>query len=68
MLINSELNSGKNNLHKTITSEHKYVNEAAMITLLITASPISLCGLNSVIWGLIGGLFVLFINTLKLTK
>jgi len=55
-------------LQQSINSEHKYINEAAIITLLITASPISLWGLSSVIWGIMGGLLVLFINTFKLPQ
>ena len=51
-----------NSLQKSIDSPQKHINEAAVITLLITASPITLWSLSSVIWGLIGGLFVLFIN------
>ena len=52
-------------LQHSINSEDPRINEAAVITLLITASPIALWGLNSVIWGLIGGLLVLSINRLK---
>ena len=55
-------------LQHSVNSESKHINEAAVITLLMTASPISLWGLSSVIWGVIGGLLVLFINQLKLTK
>jgi len=55
-------------LQHSVNSESKHINEAAVITLLITASPIALWGLSSVIWGLTGGLLVLFINQLKLTK
>ncbi|TEW53959.1 benzoate/H(+) symporter BenE family transporter [Psychromonas sp. RZ22] len=55
-------------LQQSINSEHKHVNEAAVITLLITASPLSLWGLNSVIWGIIGGLLVLIINQLRFNK
>ena len=55
-------------LQHSVNNESKHINEAAVITLLITASPISLWGLSSVIWGVIGGLLVLFINQLKLTK
>ena len=51
-------------LQQSINSEQKHINEAAVITLLITASPISLWGLSSVIWGLIGGLSILLINQL----
>ena len=50
-----------NSLQKSINSHQKHINEAAVITLLITASPISLWGFSSVIWGLIGGLLVLLI-------
>ena len=52
-------------LQHSINSADSRINEAAVITLLITASPIALWGLNSVIWGLIGGLLVLSINKLK---
>ncbi|WP_299666295.1 benzoate/H(+) symporter BenE family transporter [uncultured Psychromonas sp.] len=52
-------------LQQSINSEHKYINEAATFTLLITASPISLWGLSSVIWGLLGGMLVLLINKIK---
>ena len=55
-------------LQHSVNNESKHINEAAVITLLITASPIALWGLSSVIWGVIGGLLVLFINQLKLTK
>ena len=55
-------------LQQTVNSESKHVNEAAVITLLITASPISLWGLSSVIWGLIGGLLVLLVSQLKLNN
>lgn len=52
-------------LQQSINAEHKQINEAAVITLLITASPINLWGVSSVIWGLIGGLIVLWLNPLK---
>ncbi|RBW41677.1 hypothetical protein DS885_16240 [Psychromonas sp. B3M02] len=52
-------------LQQSVNSESKHVNEAAVITLLITASPIALWGLSSVIWGVIGGGLVLFISQLK---
>jgi benzoate membrane transport protein len=52
-------------LQHSINSADPRINEAAVITLLITASPIALWGLNSVIWGLIGGLLVLSISRLK---
>ncbi|MEL0629151.1 benzoate/H(+) symporter BenE family transporter [Psychromonas aquatilis] len=55
-------------LQHSVNSESSQVNEAAVVTLLITASPLSLWGLNSVIWGLIGGLLVLFIQNIKLQK
>ena len=51
-----------NSLQKSIDSNEKHINEAAVITLLITASPIHLWSLSSVIWGLIGGLFVLLVH------
>ncbi|MDA7746419.1 benzoate/H(+) symporter BenE family transporter [Psychromonas sp.] len=51
-------------LKQSINSENKHINEAAVITLLITASPIALWGISSVIWGVIGGAIVLFINQL----
>ncbi len=54
-------------LQQSINSEHKYINEAATFTLLITASPISLWGLSSVIWGLLGGMLVIIINQIKRT-
>lgn len=53
-------------LQQSVNSESKHINEAAVITLLITASPITLWGLSSVIWGVIGGLLVLFISQLKI--
>ena len=49
-------------LQQSINSNHKHINEAAVITLLITASPISLWGISSVMLGLLSGLLVLFIN------
>jgi len=52
-------------LQHSVNSTQPHINEAAVITLLITASPIALWGLNSVIWGLIGGLLVLSISQLK---
>lgn len=52
-------------LQQSVNSQSSHINEAAVITLLITASPIALWGLSSVIWGLIGGLLVLFIQNLK---
>ena len=52
-------------LQQSINSEHKYINEAATFTLLITASPISLWGLSSVIWGLLGGMLVLLMNKIR---
>jgi benzoate membrane transport protein len=52
-------------LQHSINSTLPAVNEAAVITLLITASPITLWGLHSVIIGLIGGLLVLSISQLK---
>jgi len=52
-------------LQHSLNSESAHINEAAIITLLITASPISLFGLSSVIWGLIGGLLVLFVQNIK---
>ena len=55
-------------LQHSVNSEHSHINEAAVITLLITASPITLWGLSSVILGLIGGLLVLFISRLKVAK
>ena len=51
-------------LQQSINSSHKHINEAAVITLLITASPINLWGLSSVILGLMGGLLILLINQL----
>ncbi|MEG3756148.1 benzoate/H(+) symporter BenE family transporter [Psychromonas arctica] len=53
-------------LQQSVNSESKHINEAAVITLLITASPITLWGISSVIWGVIGGLLVLFISRLNI--
>ncbi|WP_298942320.1 benzoate/H(+) symporter BenE family transporter [uncultured Psychromonas sp.] len=55
-------------LQQSVNSESKPTNEAAVITLLITASPIALWGLSSVIWGVIGGLLVLLFSQLKFKK
>jgi benzoate membrane transport protein len=55
-------------LQQSVNSNYKHINEAAVITLLITASPISLWGLSSVILGLIGGLMILLINQLMSKK
>jgi len=52
-------------LQQSINSESKPTNEAAVITLLITASPIALWGLSSVVWGVIGGLLVLLFSRLR---
>jgi len=46
-------------LQHSINSSEKYINEAAVITLLITASPMTLWGISSVILGLLGGLIVI---------
>ncbi len=55
-------------LQQSVNSKSKHINEAAVITLLITASPIALWGLSSVIWGVIGGLLVLFFSQLSFKK
>ena len=55
-------------LQQSVNSESKPTNEAAVITLLITASPIALWGLSSVIWGVIGGLLVLLFSQLKFKR
>ena len=55
-------------LQQSVNSESKPTNEAAVITLLITASPIALWGLSSVIWGVIGGLLVLLFSQLKFRR
>ncbi|TEW52676.1 benzoate/H(+) symporter BenE family transporter [Psychromonas algicola] len=49
-------------LQHSLNSEHKHINEAAVLTLLVTASPISLWGISSVVLGLLSGLLALFIN------
>jgi len=49
-------------LQQSINSSEKYINEAAIITLLITASPMTLWGISSVILGLLGGLIVIAIH------
>lgn len=51
-------------LQQSINSQDKVINEAAVITLLISASPIALWDISSVIWGLIGGSSVIFIKQL----
>jgi benzoate membrane transport protein len=55
-------------LQQSVNSKSKHINEAAVITLLITASPIALWGLSSVIWGVIGGLLVLLFSQLRFKK
>ncbi|WP_137297456.1 benzoate/H(+) symporter BenE family transporter [Psychromonas sp. SP041] len=55
-------------LQQSVNSKSKHINEAAVITLLITASPIALWGLSSVIWGVIGGLLVLMFSQLRFKK
>ena len=55
-------------LQQSVNSKSKHINEAAVITLLITASPTALWGLSSVIWGVIGGLLVLFFSQLSFKK
>ncbi|MGJ8581518.1 MAG: benzoate/H(+) symporter BenE family transporter [Psychromonas sp.] len=52
-------------LQQSVNSHSKHINEAAVITLLITASPITLWGISSVIWGVLGGVLVLFISQFK---
>ena len=49
-------------LQHSLNSQYKHINEAAVLTLLVTASPISLWGVSSVILGLLSGLLVLLIN------
>jgi len=48
-------------LQHSTNSDHKHINEAAVITLLVTASPISLWEISPVILGLLSGLFILLI-------
>ena len=55
-------------LQQSVNSKSKHINEAAVITLLITASPIALWGLSSVVWGVIGGLLVLLFSQLRFKK
>jgi len=55
-------------LQQSVNSESKHVNEAAVITLLITASPIALWGLSSVVWGIIGGSLVLSISQFNIKE
>jgi len=40
------------------------ISEAAMVTFLITASDLSLWGLSSVLWGLIAGSLIIFLQQL----
>jgi len=55
-------------LQQSVNSESKHINEAAVITLLITASPITLWGLSSVILGVIGGSLVLSISQFNIKE
>jgi len=55
-------------LQQSVNSESKHINEAAVITLLITASPITLWGLSSVVWGVIGGSLVLSISQFNIKE
>ncbi|WP_426369607.1 benzoate/H(+) symporter BenE family transporter [Pseudocolwellia sp. HL-MZ7] len=45
---------------KQSLSDDNYL-EASMITFLVTASELSMLGISSVLWGLIAGIFTLFI-------
>jgi benzoate membrane transport protein len=45
---------------KQSLSDDNYL-EASMITFLVTASDLSMLGISSVLWGLIAGIFTLFI-------
>lgn len=49
-------------LQQSLNSPNKVINEAAVITLLISASSISLWGVSSVIWALIGGGLVILLQ------
>lgn len=48
-----------NSIKQSLSDEH-YL-EASMITFLVTASDLSMLGISSVMWGLIAGIFTLFI-------
>jgi benzoate membrane transport protein len=55
-----------NSIKQSLTQDHS--SEAAIITLLITASGLSLWGISSVLWGLIAGSFILFLQKRNLPK